>query len=64
MEALDHTLIRDLKNVLIFFYITVYFFVFLDVPNEVKKLKLLNTGDQKCINHQPSIIQSNCPDIK
>lgn len=65
IEASDDTLVRDSKNVLIFFCITVYFFVFLDVPNELKKLKLLNTWHQKwtCINHQPSIIQSYCPDI-
>lgn len=34
---------QSLKKILIFFFITVCFFVFLDVPYELKKLKLLKT---------------------
>lgn len=41
MKAVGDTLIRGSKNVLIFFFVAVHLLVFLDVPNVLKKLKLL-----------------------
>lgn len=57
MKALGNTLIRVLKNALGFFCITVHIFAFLDVPNELKELKLWTTiWDQKWACIIPSII--------